>query len=78
MVKKYNKKMKCAMDNCNKKTKLTDFDCRCNKRFCALHRLPETHECSFNFKKVDNTIDENILMKKKGLGGGIARKIEII
>ena len=42
---------KCKYSNCNKKLKLSDFPCRCEIRFCINHRLPETHECSFDYKK---------------------------
>ena len=26
------------------------FSCHCEKVFCPLHRLPEEHACSFDFK----------------------------
>jgi predicted nucleic acid binding AN1-type Zn finger protein len=78
MVNQTKKNMKCSLDKCKKKLKITDFKCRCDERFCSLHRLPETHSCSFNFKDINNTSDKNTLMKKRGLGGGVARKIEVI
>lgn len=40
----------CGMLNCSKKLKITDFKCRCNLTFCSNHRLPEYHNCSYNFK----------------------------
>jgi len=39
---------RCHAHECRKKLKLTDMECRCNKRFCAAHRLPETHACTFD------------------------------
>ena len=41
----------CSHTSCNSKLKLTDFDCRCSNRFCMKHRLPELHNCSYDFKK---------------------------
>jgi len=72
------KSMKCSLEGCKKKLKLTDFSCRCDKRFCSIHRMPETHNCSYNFKKELCDSDKEKIMKKNGLGGGIANKIEVI
>ncbi len=41
----------CSHQLCKSKLKLTDFDCRCSNRFCMKHRMPETHDCSYDFKK---------------------------
>ncbi|KAK9837561.1 hypothetical protein WJX74_000239 [Apatococcus lobatus] len=38
---------------CNKKIGLTGFKCRCEYMFCAAHRYPEKHECSFDFKTLE-------------------------
>ena len=35
---------------CRKKLTLMDMECRCGKKFCALHRLPEEHNCTFDYK----------------------------
>jgi hypothetical protein len=35
---------------CRKKLTLTDMECRCKIRFCAAHRLPEEHACSFDHR----------------------------
>ena len=48
----------CAFENCSRKLKFTDLSCRCNKIFCNLHRLPELHNCKYNYK-------ENINKEKK-------------
>ena len=58
------KKKRCALDGCRKKLKLTDMDCKCKNRFCSLHRLPETHNCSWDPK---NENEMNIYKEKSGL-----------
>ena len=54
------KSKRCFLDNCNKKIKLTDIECKCEHTFCTLHRLPEQHLCSFDW----NTYGKNILKAK--------------
>ncbi|XP_010251465.1 PREDICTED: zinc finger A20 and AN1 domain-containing stress-associated protein 5-like [Nelumbo nucifera] len=36
--------------NCSKRVGLLGFTCRCGRTFCSLHRYPEKHDCSFDFK----------------------------
>ena len=57
---------KCCFIGCKKKLKLSDTPCRCELRFCKLHRLPENHQCTFNFKKRAN----DNLSDRIGEGGG--------
>lgn len=38
--------------SCNKKVGLTGFVCKCGNTFCGVHRYPENHECSYDFKGV--------------------------
>ena len=45
---KMNDQSHCA--KCNKKLKLTDIKCKCNKYFCAKHRYSDTHDCTFDYK----------------------------
>ncbi len=40
---------KCNM--CKKKVGLMPFKCKCQLEFCSLHRAPEDHECTYDFKK---------------------------
>ena len=47
------KDKKCNLDGCTKKLKLSDMECRCGKRFCLIHRLPEQHSCSINYKNIN-------------------------
>ncbi len=34
---------------CDRKTGFNSFKCRCRFSFCKKHRLPETHNCDFDF-----------------------------
>ena len=56
------KRCSCIIDKegniCRKVLKLTDMECKCGKRFCSVHRLPENHFCSFNFKEEGRKILE--------------------
>ena len=36
--------------SCGRRAGLTAFTCRCAFSFCRKHRLPETHDCSFDFQ----------------------------
>lgn len=36
--------------SCRKKLTLTDIECRCKIRFCASHRMPEEHACTFDHR----------------------------
>ena len=48
--KKKKKKKRCAHKKCNRKLNLTDMKCRCDYVYCAHHRYPETHNCSWDPK----------------------------
>lgn len=37
---------------CRKRIGLTGFKCKCGTTFCGVHRYPEKHACSFDFKTV--------------------------
>ncbi|KAH0488601.1 MAG: hypothetical protein KVP17_005164 [Porospora cf. gigantea B] len=39
---------RCA--TCNKKCSLSGFTCKCGLYFCAQHRLPEVHDCGYDYK----------------------------
>jgi AN1-like Zinc finger len=41
--------MKCAV--CEHKTTIVALPCRCGKVFCKYHRLPEQHQCAFDYKE---------------------------
>ena len=66
------KRPRCSHKKCNKKLKLTDMSCKCSKIFCQKHRLPETHECTWNPKNEESMkkwitlagLDQKVLFKK--------------
>lgn len=45
-----NEKKKKRCDCCNKKIGFLGFECRCRRSFCSIHRYPETHDCTFDYK----------------------------
>ena len=55
------KKKRCAI--CKKKLSILDFGCRCGNLYCSVHRLPEQHNCSFDYEKMG----KDILDKKNPL-----------
>jgi hypothetical protein len=46
---KIRKIRRCAVFNCNRKLKLTDFPCKCEKTFCSFHRYKELHNCDYDY-----------------------------
>lgn len=44
--------------SCNKKVGLTGIECRCGYVYCAAHRLPEIHNCDFDYKAMQRSILE--------------------
>lgn len=54
-------KKKCF--NCNKKIKFMEYNCKCDKIFCVKCRIPETHNCSFDFKKEGKELLRDSLVK---------------
>jgi predicted nucleic acid binding AN1-type Zn finger protein len=58
--------------SCRKKLALTVFECRCKIRFCALHRAPEEHACTFDFKS------HGLACLEKQLTKAVADKVERI
>lgn len=57
---------------CRKKLKLTDLECRCSARFCANHRPPEEHACTYDYKSAGRT------QLSKNLEKAVADKVERI
>ena len=53
--------MKCYF--CKKNINLMNFECKCKKKFCVNCLLPETHNCTFNFRQEGKKILENKLEK---------------
>ncbi|KAF5479630.1 hypothetical protein F2P56_000437 [Juglans regia] len=42
--------------SCNKKVGLTGFDCLCGNVFCGMHRYPEEHACTVDFKAIGREV----------------------
>ena len=40
----------CNYNGCQRKLKLTDQQCKCQKTFCRFHKFPEDHKCDYNYK----------------------------
>lgn len=45
---------RCFAGKCRKLIRDLIWECRCGHKFCLDHRLPEEHECTFDFKKQGN------------------------
>jgi predicted nucleic acid binding AN1-type Zn finger protein len=56
-------KKRCECEGCNIKLLLTDMQCKCNKRFCSRHRVPEDHKCSFDYKAAGKALLTSNLVK---------------
>ena len=64
---------RCCNEGCKKKLSLTDFPCKCNRKFCSVHRAAETHSCSYDYKGQQN---KELL---KTMGESVtARRVDII
>ena len=59
---------KCNMDGCKNKLSLIDLslECKCKYIYCTKHRLPESHECTFDHKSNDKKILEKTVQKCVG------------
>ena len=64
---------KCCMEGCKKKLMLSDYPCKCSQMFCSAHRFPETHSCSFDFRKA--ATDE---LKKRMGSAVVGKKLDTI
>lgn len=60
------KKPRCSFAGCNKKVgMLNQFKCRCDLMFCSIHKLPEDHNCQYNYKndkiKLEKVVAEKLI-----------------
>lgn len=58
------KKIICACKDCKKRINVVEIimaTCKCNQQFCNLHRLPEQHNCMYNYKNIDTCAEINKL-----------------
>lgn len=65
-----NKSSRCPC--CKKKLPIITFTCKCGEIFCIKCKLPEKHNCQFNYKK------EGISMLEKENAIIVASKVEQI
>ena len=54
---------RCSHTDCRVKLMLTDMACKCESRFCSMHRMPESHKCTFDFKAAARVLLEKNLVK---------------
>jgi len=54
---------RCSHADCRVKLMLTDMACKCESRFCSMHRMPESHKCTFDFKAAGRAQLEKALVK---------------
>jgi len=38
-------------NKCSKKVNLLGYKCKCDNTYCKTHRLPEDHDCEYDFKQ---------------------------
>ena len=60
---KKKKKPRCGV--CDKKLGITAIQCRCELYFCSVHRYPECHDCTFDFRR-----SERDALAEQVTGGG--------
>lgn len=66
-------RLMCAHEGCKKKMTLVDYACKCSKLYCCAHRIPEVHNCTFDYKEEQK---KNLLVH---MGSPvISKKIEIL
>jgi hypothetical protein len=63
----------CTHQGCQKKLALTAIKCKCEKKFCDLHRYPEDHSCEFDFRAAG----KSGLMQYMSTAV-VAKKVEVI
>jgi predicted nucleic acid binding AN1-type Zn finger protein len=71
--KQQQQKARCPVEGCNKKLTLVDFKCKCQNTYCAKHRVPDTHACSYDFRQEQT----NLLMKHMSTAI-VGNKIQVI
>jgi hypothetical protein len=56
---------KCNYKKCKIKLNMLDFNCGCGGKYCLIHRLPESHNCIYNYKEFEkNKLSEKLLNEK--------------
>jgi len=65
VTKKKSKKPRCAFNGCRKKLSLTDWACKCEKKFCQAHRQAQDHGCLYNWRKSHQANLNSTMLKGK-------------
>ena len=60
-------KNRCAFGGCKKKLSVTDWACKCDKKFCNNHKPAINHGCSFDWKMQQTKFLKNSLEKGKSI-----------
>ena len=63
----------CSFTECKKKLTLTSLQCKCEMKFCDMHRYPEDHACAFDYKA-----EGKANLQKYMSTAVIAKKLEVI
>ena len=55
---------------CLKKNIICEFKCKCNNVFCNIHKYPEEHNCSYDYKnegkrKLKMDLEKTIIKRQK-------------
>ena len=62
------KKNRCSFEGCKRRIKLIDMalgNCKCGNMYCAIHRNPNTHNCTYDWHLNDKTKLSERLLKEK-------------
>jgi predicted nucleic acid binding AN1-type Zn finger protein len=56
---------------CNKKIGLVVIYCKCSNKYCTEHRLPESHDCKYNYynenmKELEVRMGDKVIADKLG------------
>ena len=59
-------KLRCSFEGCKKKlSMLNQYKCRCGLMFCSKHKLPESHDCSYDYKsdklKLEKVVADKVI-----------------
>jgi len=57
---------RCYASQCRKFVRDIIWECRCGGKYCLDHRLPEVHDCKFDFKQNGKEILEKGLVRIVG------------
>ena len=60
-------KNRCKFSGCRKKMTVTDWACKCGKKFCSNHKSSITHGCTFDWKMQQQDILKTDLGKGKSI-----------